>query len=62
MFRRSTLCLGAALALAASLPVHAQTAFPATLDGHAVLPARTMISAPKDAPPDLQTFAYQMPA
>ncbi len=55
MFRRSTLCLGAALALAASLPVHAQTAFPATLDGHAVLPARTMISAPKDAPPDLQT-------
>ena len=55
MFRRSTLCLAAALALAASLPVHAQTAFPATLDGHAVLPARTMISAPKDAPPDLQT-------
>lgn len=55
MFRRSTLSLGAALTLAASLPVHAQTAFPATLDGHAVLPARTMISAPKDAPPDLQT-------
>ena len=55
MFRRSTFCLGAALALAASLPVHAQTAFPATLDGHAVLPARTMIPAPKDAPPDLQT-------
>ena len=55
MFRRSTLCLSAALTLAASLPVHAQTAFPATLDGHAVLPARTMISAPKDAPPDLQT-------
>ena len=55
MFRRSTLCLAAALALAASLPVHAQTAFPATLDGHAVLPARTMIPAPKDAPPDLQT-------
>ena len=55
MFRRSTLCLAAALALAASLPVHAQTAFPATLDGHAVLPARTMIPAPKDAPSDLQT-------
>ena len=62
MFRRSTLCLGAALAIAASLPVHAQTAFPATLDGHAVLPARTMIPAPKDAPPDLQTSGkFTMP-
>jgi len=32
----------------------AQTAFPATLSGHAILPAQTMITAPKDAPADLQ--------
>jgi len=32
----------------------AQTAFPATLTGHAVLPAQTFIAAPKDAPADLQ--------
>ncbi len=32
----------------------AQTAFPATLSGHAVLPAQTMLAAPKDAPADLQ--------
>jgi hypothetical protein len=32
----------------------AQTAFPATLSGHAVMPAQTMISTPKDAPADLQ--------
>jgi hypothetical protein len=34
--------------------VNAQTAFPATLSGHAILPAQTMIAAPKDAPADLQ--------
>ena len=46
----------AACALAASLCVsaQAQTAFPATLAGHAVLPAASFIPAPKDAPADLQ--------
>ena len=32
----------------------AQQAYPATLAGHAVLPAASFISAPKDAPADLQ--------
>jgi hypothetical protein len=32
----------------------AQTAYPATLAGHAVMPAMSMIPAPKDAPADLQ--------
>lgn len=33
----------------------AQQAFPATLAGHAVLPAMTLIDAPADAPADLRT-------
>ena len=37
-----------------TLPAAAQTAFPATLAGHAVLPALSLIPAPKDAPADLQ--------
>ena len=37
-----------------ALQVQAQNAFPATLAGHAVLPAMTLIPAPKDAPFDLQ--------
>ncbi len=45
----------AALACAALSPAHAQQAYPATLAGHAVLPAQTFIPAPKDAPADLQT-------
>lgn len=32
----------------------AQSAFPATLAGHAVLPARSFVPVPKDAPADLQ--------
>lgn len=47
----------ALLALAAtglSFSAQAQTAFPATLAGHALLPARTFIAAPKDAPVDLR--------
>ena len=32
----------------------AQTVFPATLSGHAILPALSFIPAPKDAPADLQ--------
>ncbi len=39
---------------ATPLWVAAQTAFPATLSGHALMPAQTMIAAPKDAPADLQ--------
>ena len=34
---------------------HSQTAFPATLAGHAVLPAESFVSAPPDAPRDLKT-------
>ncbi len=44
-------------ALAAALlvtPLHAQTAFPATLAGHVVMPAQSFIAAPKDAPQDLK--------
>ena len=32
-----------------------QQAYPATLSGHAVLPAQSFVAAPKDAPADLQT-------
>lgn len=45
-----------ALSCAAPLAAHAQgQAFPATLAGHAVLPAETFIAAPADAPADLKT-------
>ncbi|MES2415248.1 MAG: esterase-like activity of phytase family protein [Pseudomonadota bacterium] len=46
----------AALALvsAAALPLHAQTAFPATLAGHAVMSARSFVAAPLDAPQDMK--------
>ena len=37
-----------------AIPCKAQTAYPATLAGHAVMPAMSMIPAPKDAPADLQ--------
>jgi hypothetical protein len=44
-----------ALAAAALVsPLQAQTAFPATLAGHVVMPAKSFIAAPKDAPQDLQ--------
>ncbi|AGU52526.1 phytase-like domain-containing protein [Variovorax paradoxus B4] len=45
------------IALAAALAcghAAAQTAFPATLAGHAVLPAQSFVAAPKDAHADLQ--------
>jgi hypothetical protein len=42
-----------ASALATS-PLHAQTAFSATLAGHVVMPAKSYVAAPKDAPADLQ--------
>ncbi|MDO9030852.1 MAG: esterase-like activity of phytase family protein [Hydrogenophaga sp.] len=51
-----SLSLSATLLALASLPLaaQAQTTFPATLKGHAILPAQTFIAAPKDAPADLQ--------
>lgn len=45
--------LAGACVLAAA-PAFAQQAFPATLAGHAVMPAASFIPAPKDAPQDLQ--------
>jgi hypothetical protein len=44
----------AAIAALATASLHAQTVFPATLAGHAVLPAQSFIASPKDAPQDLQ--------
>jgi hypothetical protein len=55
MFSTTRLAACAALACAAFVPAQAQQAYPATLAGHAVLPAQTFIPAPKDAPADLQT-------
>ncbi len=55
MSRFSTLAACAALAcLALQTPAHAQQAYPATLAGHAVMPAMTLVPVPKDAPQDLQ--------
>ena len=51
------LSLSTVIALAstlAALPLHAQTAFPATLAGHVVLPATSFIAAPEDASEDLK--------
>ena len=47
----SFIALATALACAHA---NAQTAFPATLAGHALLPAQSFVPAPKDAPTDLQ--------
>jgi hypothetical protein len=44
-------CPGATFPFAAS----AQTAFPAILVGHSVLPAKTFIAPPDDAPESLKT-------
>ncbi|HRL99720.1 MAG TPA: esterase-like activity of phytase family protein [Acidovorax sp.] len=55
MSRFSALATCAALACAAvSTSASAQQAYPATLAGHAVLPALTLIPAPQGAPHDLQ--------
>ncbi len=59
MFRKTT-WMGAALIALALTPAAlvpealAQQEFPATLDGHAILPARSFIEAPADAPADLK--------
>ena len=48
---RSSLCALLAVALAAPLDASAQQQFPATLAGHAVLPALAlMLEPPRDAP------------
>eukprot|EP01031_Cornospumella_fuschlensis_P049870 gene49870-61046_t len=44
----------AVLATLSAMSANAQTAFPATLAGHVVMPAKSFIQAPKDAPADLQ--------
>ena len=41
-------------ALALAIPATAQTKYPAILEGHAILPAMTLIPAPADAPQELQ--------
>jgi hypothetical protein len=51
LFHPSILCL---LSLLTAHSIQAQTQFPATLSGHAVLPAQTLIQAPADAPADLR--------
>ncbi len=48
-----SLAVGLILGAAASV-AQAQAEFPATLGGHAVLPARTFIAPPKNAPADLR--------
>ena len=50
-----TLLSTAALHVACSAPALAQTAYPAKLGGHAVVPAATFVEAPADAPADLKT-------
>ena len=42
------------VALSPAFTAHAQQAFPATLAGHAVMPALSVIPAPADAPADLR--------
>jgi len=56
MSRHFLLAATAALGCLGTMPswALAQTAYPATLAGHAVLPAQTMLAVPKDAPADLQ--------
>jgi hypothetical protein len=46
--------LATSVAILLPLSTLAQTKFPATLEGHAVLPALTLVQAPADAPQDLQ--------
>ena len=49
-----TLAMLAVTAALLSSPVQAQTAYPATLAGHVVMPANSFIAAPMDAPVDLK--------
>ena len=52
---RTQLLLATSLAaLLLAVPGLAQTKYPATLEGHAILPALTLVPPPADAPQDLQ--------
>src|SRR5450631_1308808 len=44
----------ATAALSLAVAAAAQTKYPSVLEGHAILPAMTLVPAPTDAPPDLQ--------
>ena len=55
MFRTALMAGVAASLLAFSQPASAQQEYPATLTGHAVLPAGSFLPAPADAPADLKT-------
>ena len=52
---RTCLLAGAALIALAAPQARADQAYPATLSGHAVLPAESFIDMPADAPEDLKT-------
>jgi hypothetical protein len=51
---RHVLLATTALAALFATAAMAQTKYPAVLEGHAVLPAMTLVPAPADAPPELQ--------
>jgi hypothetical protein len=51
MTRSTFLIAAASVVLAAG--ASAQQKYPAVLDGHAILPALTLVAPPADAPPDL---------
>jgi len=51
--RLSLLCSVATVLLATSAFAQGEGEFPATLTGHAVMPAESFIDAPADAPADL---------
>src|SRR6476619_275071 len=53
--RVSLLCSIASVFLASAAFAQGEGEFPATLKGHAVLPAQSFIDAPADAPDDLKT-------
>ena len=54
--RMSLLCSVAAVVLTSTAAfAQGEGEFPATLKGHAVLPAQTFVDAPADAPDDLKT-------
>lgn len=52
--RRFSVLVSACFAMTWPFVANAQTAFPAELTDHAVMPAQTLIAAPKDAPANLQ--------
>jgi hypothetical protein len=53
--RMSLLCSVASVFLVTGALAQSEGEFPATLTGHAVLPAQSFIDAPADAPDDLET-------